>query len=59
MPEKGVVMPYAAMRRLHNVFEKKVSRDLGYRKAKKSYNETSRDMAFVESRFMRARTSRQ
>jgi hypothetical protein len=51
-------MPYIATRRLYNVIGKKVSRILGYRKAKKMCNEINRDMSFFESRFLRLRMNR-
>ena len=48
-------MPYISTRRLYNVFGKKVSKYLSYRRAKRLYNEISRDMIFFESRFMKSR----
>lgn len=48
-------MPYSATRRFYNVFGKKVSKFLTYRRAKKLYNEISRDMAFFESKYLKAR----
>lgn len=50
-------MPYISTRRLYNVVGKKVSHFFGYRKAKRLYNEINRDMAAVESRFIRSRLS--
>lgn len=50
-------MPYMNTRRLHNIFGKKVSKYLVYRKAKRMFNEINRDMAFFESRFLRSRLS--
>jgi hypothetical protein len=48
-------MPYTITRRQHNVFGRKVSRFFGYRKAKRLYNEINRDMASIETRFIRSR----
>lgn len=48
-------MPYTATRRLPNAFGRKVSRFFGYRKAKRMYNEINRDIASIESRFIRSR----
>jgi hypothetical protein len=48
-------MPYTATRRLYNVLGKKISRYLAYRRAKRLYNEINRDMAFFESKYMKAR----
>lgn len=48
-------MPYLNTRRLHNVFAKKVSKYFSYRRAKKLYNEISRDMEFLEARFLKSR----
>lgn len=50
-------MPYIATRRLYNVVGKKVSRFLGYQKAKRMYSEISRDLVGLESRFLRSRMS--
>ena len=50
-------MPYTSTRRLYNVFGRKVSRFLGYKKAKKLYNEINRGMEAVESRFIRSKLS--
>jgi hypothetical protein len=48
-------MPYTITRRLHNVFGRKISRFFSYRKAKKLYSEINRDMASIETRFIRSR----
>ena len=48
-------MPYLATRRLYNVVGKKLSRFITYRRAKRLYNEINRDMAFFESKYMKAR----
>lgn len=50
-------MPYTATRRLYNVFGKKVSKYLSYKKAKRMYNEINRDMAFFEARYLKSRMS--
>lgn len=50
-------MPYVVTRRLYNVFGKKISRYFSYKKAKRMYNEISRDMAFFESKFLKSRLS--
>jgi len=48
-------MPYTATRRFYDAFGKKVSRFMTYRRAKKLYNEINRDMAFFESKYLKAR----
>lgn len=48
-------MPYLATRRLYNVVGKKVSKFITYRRAKRLYNEINRDMAFFESKYLKAR----
>jgi hypothetical protein len=48
-------MPYLQTRRQHGIFGKKVSRFLSYRRAKRLYRAISRDMDFLESRFLRSR----
>jgi len=48
-------MPYTATRRFYNAFGKKISRYLTYRKAKKMSSEISRDIASLESRFLKSR----
>ena len=48
-------MPYTTTRRLHNTLGKKISRYFSYWKAKRLYNEISREMAFFEARFLKAR----
>ena len=48
-------MPYLATRRLYNVIGKKVSKFITYRRAKRLYNEINRDMAFFESKYLKAR----
>ena len=48
-------MPYAATRRLYHIIGKKVSKFVTYRKAKKLFNEISRDIGSIESRFIRSR----
>jgi hypothetical protein len=48
-------MPYLATRRLYNVVGKKLSRFITYRRAKRLYNEINRDMAFFESKYLKAR----
>ena len=48
-------MPYLATRRLYNVVGKKVSKFIAYRRAKRLYNEINRDMAFFESKYLKAR----
>ncbi len=48
-------MPYLATRRFYNVFGRKVSRYLSYRRAKRLYNEINRDMAFLESKYLKSR----
>jgi len=48
-------MPYTATRRFYNVFGKKISRYMTYRRAKKLYNEINRDMAFFESKYLKNR----
>lgn len=48
-------MPYINTRRFHNIFGKKVSKILMYKKAKRMFNEINRDMAFFESRFLKSR----
>ena len=48
-------MPYTATRRLYNMFGRKVSKYMTYRRAKRLYNEISRDMAFFESKYLKAR----
>ena len=50
-------MPYLATRRLHDTFGKKVSRYMSYRKAKKLYNEITREMTFFEARYLKSRMS--
>lgn len=48
-------MPYISTRRLYSAVGKKLSKYLNYRRAKRLYNEISRDMAFFESRFIKTR----
>lgn len=48
-------MPYVTTRRLHNVFGKKVSRYLSYKRAKRLYNEINRDIESLEARFLKSR----
>ena len=48
-------MPHTATRRLYNVLGKKISKYLTYRRAKRLYNEINRDMAFFESKYLKAR----
>ena len=48
-------MPHMATRRLYNVIGKKISRYLAFRKAKRLCNEINRDMAFFESKYLKAR----
>jgi hypothetical protein len=48
-------MPYLSTRRSYNIFGKKVSKYLSYRKAKRLCNEINRDMAFFESRYIKSR----
>ena len=48
-------MPYLATRRLYNTFGKKVSRYFGYKKAKRMFNMITRDVSFLEARFLRSR----
>jgi len=48
-------MPYVSTRRLYNVFGRKISRYLSYRKAKKLYSEINREMSIFESRFLKSR----
>jgi len=48
-------MPYLQTRRQHNMFGKKISKFLSYRRAKKLYNTISRDMDFLEARFLKSR----
>ena len=48
-------MPYLSTRRMHNIFGRKVSRYLSYRKAKRLCNEINRDMAFFETRYIKSR----
>jgi len=48
-------MPHLTTRRLYNVFGRKVSKYMTYRKAKRLCNEINRDMLFFESRFLKSR----
>lgn len=48
-------MPYLSTRRMYNIFGKKVSRYLSYKKAKKLCNEINRDMTFFETRYIKSR----
>ena len=48
-------MPYTATRRLYHMFGRKVSKYVLYKKAKKLCGEISRDMAVLESRFLKSR----
>jgi len=48
-------MPYIATRRLYSVAGKKISRYSAIRRSKKLYNEVSRDMAFVEAKYLKTR----
>jgi hypothetical protein len=50
-------MPYLATRRLHDTFGRKVSRYMSYRKAKKMYNEITREMTLLEARYLKSRMS--
>jgi hypothetical protein len=50
-------MPYLTTRRLYNVIGKKLSKFIAYRRAKRLFNEINRDMAFFESKYMKARLS--
>ena len=50
-------MPYIATRRLHDTFAKKVSRYMSYKKAKKMYNEITRNMMLLEARYLRSKMS--
>lgn len=51
-------MPYLETRRLYGMVGKKVSKHMGYRKAKKAFNDINRDTVFFESRFLRSRMGR-
>jgi len=48
-------MPYIVTRRLYSIFGKKVSKYFTYKKAKRLYNEISRDMDFFEAKFLKSR----
>lgn len=48
-------MPHLTTRRFYNIFGKKLARYFHYRRAKKLYNEISREMCFLEARFMKSR----
>lgn len=48
-------MPYLSTRRMYNIFGKKVSRYLSYKKAKKLCNEINRDMTFFETKYIKSR----
>jgi len=48
-------MPYPTTRRLYHIFGRKVSKYFVCRKAKKMYNEINRDMAALESRYLKSR----
>jgi len=50
-------MPYIATRRLHDTFGKKISRYFSYRKAKRLYNEISKEMVVLEARYLRSKMS--
>ncbi len=48
-------MPYISTRRNNNVFARKISRFMMYRRAKRLFAEINRDMSAVEERMMRRR----
>ncbi len=48
-------MPYLNTRRQHGIFARKISRYFTCRKAKRMYNEISREMDFFENRFLKSR----
>ena len=48
-------MPYIATRRLYNVYGKKVSKYLNYRRAKRLYNVINRDMSSFEERYLKSK----
>jgi hypothetical protein len=48
-------MPYVNTRRLYNIFGKKVFKYLQYKRAKRIFNEINRDMAFIESKFVKSK----
>ena len=48
-------MPYLNTRRLYHIVGRKISKYFLYRRAKRLYNEITRDLAFVETKILRAR----